>query len=66
MPLAVHCGQGPDLNGITQRRARSVRFNVTHLAGFHSGILQSLAQDGLLRRPIGHGQSPARPVLVHG
>ena len=53
-------------NGITQGRARAVRLNVVHVLCLQTGIAERFTNDDLLRRPVGHSESAAGSVLIHG
>ncbi len=62
--LAEYRTQCADFNGIAQRRAGAVRFNIIDLVCFQSGTAQRLTNDFFLRRPAGHGQTAAGAILV--
>ena len=64
--LAEHGSQRPHLDGIAQGRPGAVGLDVTHFGRRHRRHREGLPDEGLLGRAVGHGQTPAAAVLVHG
>ena len=53
-------------NGIADRCAGAMGFEIGQLARSNSGLSQRFANDGLLRRSVGSGDARGAAVLIHG
>ena len=64
--LPKDCAEGTDLNWITQRGTGAMRFNIGDFGRGHLRGGKGLAQQLLLRQPVGHGQPAAGAIMVNG
>ena len=66
LAVAVHGRERVELDRVTQRGSGAVRLDVVDVGRFQPRGLQRLAHQLLLGRPVGHGLTAARTVLVDG
>ncbi len=64
--LAVGGEQGLCLDGVAEGGAGAVRLDRVHVGGGQAGAVQGLADDALLRGPVGRGEPVGGAVLVDG
>ena len=59
-------GRGLDFDGIAERGAGAVGFEVVDVGGLETGLAQSVTDDALLGASARHRQAARGAVLVHG
>jgi len=62
--FAEYVAQGLDLNRVSQRCAGAMSLYVAYLTWKYSGVLQRVANDGLLAWAVGGGEPSAASILI--
>jgi len=63
---AVYGPESAQFDGIAQRGAGSMCFNIANLCRSSACIVESVPHQLFLRRTVGCGQTAARSILIHG